>query len=200
MYLYKLAMREIDFYEEFSIRLSKYLDAYLAKDTQFAYSFNKSLDVMIKELEALLQTNIPFNNEYIPKLKLDILFAFKRNENITFVLFEAKYLNQLSLKDYSQLSGYLQVAKNIHIGILLLIRKKANKNNISNDFREIIRLGKLPMDWSQVDNLDKRVEKFRTGIMSYQPSNGIEWLDTNKLNGISNFEELCSQIDIILSM
>lgn len=187
-------MKEIDFYNEFSQKFIKYLRGYIIDtNTSIAYSANKTLDKMIDEISSKLDARITFNDEYIPKLKLDILFGIKRQNKVHLILFEAKYLRQLSLKDYSQLSGYLQVAKNIKTGILLLIIKGDSPNKLSNDFNEIIKLDKLPMDWTQiiVDNSFK----YRTGILTYQPNNGIDWIDTSKIGGISTFNELYRVIE-----
>ncbi|UAB83171.1 hypothetical protein INR75_13320 [Zunongwangia sp. SCSIO 43204] len=185
-------MKEIDFYEEFSEKFIKYLRGYIESNIEIAYSVNKSLDLMIKEVSTKLNTEISFENEYIPKLKLDILFAIRKENKTHLILFEVKYLRQLSLKDYSQLSGYLQVAKNINTGILLLVVKGSSPNKLSNDFNEIIKLKKLPMDWVQTIN-DKQYP-YKTGIISFQPGNGINWIDSKVINGISNFEELASII------
>lgn len=188
-------MKEIDFYNEFSIRLSSYLESYLSEDIRFAYSYNKSLDSMIDELSNKLDIAVDFNGEYVPKLKLDILFGFRKNDSTSLVLFEAKYLKQLALKDYSQLTGYLQVAKNIKIGISLLIVKGTSPNKLSNDFNEIIQLNNLPMEWTQEQTIDSRKNSFITGIMYYQPNNGINWIETKKLNGISSFEDFAREIE-----
>ncbi|MDX1718821.1 MAG: hypothetical protein R3353_01575 [Salegentibacter mishustinae] len=190
-------MKEIDFYEEFSEKFKKYVLSYLPEDIEIDYSFNKSLDIMVNNLSTRLGTPINFNNEYIPKLKLDILFAIKNKKNIHLILFEAKYLKQLSLKDYSQLSGYLQVAKNIKTGILLLIVKGSSQNKLSNDFNEIIKLEKLPMDW--ILQIKNNEYEYKTGIMIYQPGNGIYWIDCKTINGISNFEELAFNINSYLN-
>ena len=188
-------MKEIDFYLEFSRRLSKYLESYLSEHIEFAYSYNKSLDTMIHELSQKLDIEVNFRGEYIPKLKLDILFAFKDGNKTSLVLFEAKYLRQLALKDYSQLTGYLQVAKNIKIGISLLIVKGTSPNKLSNDFNEIILLNKLPMEWKQIQSIDGRHNDFRTGIMYYQPNGSINWVETSKINGISSFETFAQEIE-----
>jgi len=186
-------MKEIDFYVEFSEKFIKYLRGYINQDFEIAYSVNKSLDSMISEVSDKLSARIEFENEYIPKLKLDILFAVKKNDKVHLILFEAKYLKQLSLKDYSQLSGYLQVAKNISTGILLLIVKGSSPNKLSNDFNEIVKLKKLPMDWTQVVSNNKYL--FQTGIMTFQPGNGIDWIDSKMVNGISDYEELAIIIE-----
>lgn len=186
-------MKEIDFYIEFSEKFTQYLRGYMNQDFEIVYSVNKSLDLMISELNDKLNTRIEFENEYIPKLKLDILFAVKKNDKVHLILIEAKYLKKLSLKDYSQLSGYLQVAKNISTGILLLIVKGSSPNKLSNDFNEIVKLKKLPMNWTQIVSNNKYL--FQTGIMFFQPRNGIDWIDSKKVNGISDYKELAIIIE-----
>ncbi len=191
-------MGEINFYEEFCVKLSNYLQAYLSQDIVIAYSFNKSLDKMLQELSEKLDMKIDFGEQYVPKLKLDILFGFQRGDSISLVLVEAKYLRQLSLKDFSQLVGYLQVAKNISLGILLLIVKGTSPNKLSNDFNEIISLNQLPMDWTQLESVSNQENKFKTGIMCYHPNSTIDWIDTTNLNGISSFEEFVEEITMPL--
>jgi hypothetical protein len=189
-------MNEISYYKEFAEKFTTYLTSYLGKDSKIYFSFNKTLDCMIEDLEQQSDINISKSDTYIPKLKLDICFGIINPiKEVKLILIEAKYLSQLSLKDYSQLVGYLQVAKNISIGLLLLIQKGHSSNKLSNDFQEIVRLKKLPMDW--ILNLKSFGEehKFKTGIISYIPSNGIDWINTKELNGISSFEELVNEIN-----
>lgn len=186
-------MNEIGFYEEFSEKFRKYLISYLGEGFEVFYSCNSTLDNIIEKLENSCNTKIKPNDVYIPKLKLDIVFAIcKRGEIPKLILIEAKYLAQLSLKDYSQLVGYLQVAKVINIGLLLLIKKSTSSNNLSNDFHEIVRLKKLPMDW--IINIKQANEEhnFKTGIIRYIPNNGIDWIDTRDVCGLSSFQELAN--------
>ncbi|MFN9319830.1 MAG: hypothetical protein ACK58Q_04535 [Chitinophagales bacterium] len=188
-------MNEISYYKEFAEKFTSYLASYLGSEFEIYYSINKNLDSMVEDLEHQSIVAIANNDTYIPKLKLDICFAIiNKSNDIKMILIEAKYLNQLSLKDYSQLVGYLQVAKNISLGLLLLIQKGHSQNKLSNDFQEIVSLKKLPMDW--ILNLKSVGEEhhFKTGIISYIPSNGIDWINTKELNGISSFEELIDQI------
>lgn len=188
-------MSEISYYKEFAEKFTTYLNSYLGKDFKIYFSFNKNLDSMVEDLEQQSNIKITKGNDYIPKLKLDICFAMiNKTNDVKLILIEAKYLNQLSLKDYSQLVGYLQVAKNISLGLLLLIQKAHSTNKLSNDFQEIMSLKKLPMDW--VLNLKSIGEEhhFKTGIISYIPGNGIDWINTKELNGISSFEELIVEI------
>lgn len=184
-------MNEISYYDEFSVKFSSYLKSYLPQSFSVHFSCNKTLDNIIADLEALSGLSLSTNDTYIPKLKVDIVFLISgANIKPRLILIEAKYLNQLSLKDYSQLVGYLQVAKTIDFGLLLLIQKGMSVNKLSGDFQEIVRLKKLPMDW--IINLKKSNEnyQFKTGIINYTPGNGIDWIDTKELNGISSFDEL----------
>jgi hypothetical protein len=184
-------MNEISYYDEFSVKFSSYLKSYLPLGFSVYFSCNKTLDNIIADLEALSGSNLSTNDTYIPKLKVDIVFIISgANIKPRLILIEAKYLNQLSLKDYSQLVGYLQVAKTIDFGLLLLIQKGMSVNKLSDDFQEIVRLKKLPMDW--IIKLKKSNEnyQFKTGIINYTPGNGIDWIETKELNGISSFDEL----------
>lgn len=133
----------------------------------------------------------------------DYIFVLPRLEKGTIIEIEKsfneinnKYLNQLGLSEYSQLSGYLQVAQNIKIGVLFLVMKPKSNSALSNDFNEIIKTHNLPMKWKMlIDNqLNKKLLDFKTGISYYVPNNGIEWINTTDIDGISSFEELANEI------
>lgn len=189
-------MNEISFYEEFSKKFSQYLMTYLGENYNVFYSCNNTLDNLIGNLEKASGIKIKPKNVYIPKLKLDILFLISCNcKNPRLILIEAKYLSQLSLKDYSQLVGYLQVAKSIDLGLLLLIQKGTSSSKLSNDFQEIISLKKLPMDWIVYLKQLNETHNFKTGIISYVPNNGIDWVDTKEIYGLSSFEELIANLE-----
>ena len=182
---------EISYYEEFSKTFTQYLNTYLGDSYSVYYSCNKTLDFIVSDLEKLSGLTIKEQGTYIPKLKVDIVFAIcKPSQKVRLILIEAKYLNQLSLKDYSQLVGYLQVAKTIDLGLLLLIQKGMSSNKLSNDFQEILRLKKLPMDWFIDMKKINQQYNFKTGIINYLPAGGIDWIDTADINGISSFQEL----------
>lgn len=186
-----MIQNEISYYEEFSKKFSQYLNTYLGDNYSVFYSCNKTLDFIVSDLEHQSGITIKEEGTYIPKLKLDIVFAIiNPNKKVRLILIEAKYLSQLSLKDYSQLVGYLQVAKTIDLGLLLLIQKGMSPNKLSNDFQEIVRLKKLPMDWFIDMRKIKEQYNFKTGIINYLPAGGIDWIDTADINGISSFEEL----------
>lgn len=132
-----MIINEISFYEEFSKKFTKYLKTYLGENHSVYFSSNKTLDIIISDLENLSGITIKEKGKYIPKLKVDIVFAIcDVNRKVRLILIEVKYLYQLSLKDYSQLVGYLQVGKTIDLGLLLLIQKGISANKLSNDFRK----------------------------------------------------------------
>lgn len=191
-------MKEIDFYPEICEKFSNYLKAYLPEMSEIQCSYNQSLPQMIAEIKSKFGVTDNEEIEYVPKLKLDILFGVKANktDKITYLLLEVKYLNQLGLAEYSQLSGYLQVAQNIKIGILFLVMKPKSNYALSNDFNEILRTHNLPMQWKMLINKQAKQQEndFKTGISYYVPNNGIEWINTTEINGISSFEELANEI------
>ena len=187
--------KEIAFYEVFSNKFIKYLTSYLGNGYSIFFEHNKSLDTMLQNLRLQSGIDIVDDGVYIPKLKLDIVFLIvSPTKQTKLILIEAKYLPQLGLKDYSQLVGYLQVAKIIDIGVLLLIQKGNSNTKLSNDFHEIVALKKLPMHWVIELQTTAEQHKFRTGILHYIPQNGIDWLNTTDIQGISSFEDLITLI------
>ncbi|MEI7812969.1 MAG: hypothetical protein WCJ01_11200 [Ignavibacteria bacterium] len=188
-------MNEIYFYEEFSKKFSQYLTSYLGAGYKVFYSCNNTLDKLLSNLEIFCNLKLKPDNIYIPKLKLDILFAVcGGNKGPRLILIEAKYLHQLSLKDYSQLAGYLQVARIIDLGLLLLIHKDGSTNIVSNDFQEIVSFKKLPMNWLIELKQSNETHNFMTGIISFTPNNGIDWFNVKESYGISSFEELVTNL------
>lgn len=188
-------MNEISFYPELCEKLKGYMQSYLPKGTQIAFSFNKSLESMVIEVEELLNATSNLGNDFSPQLKLDILMGIKLPSEILvkLVLFEVKYLTQLSVAEYSQLTGYLQVSRVIPIGLLLLVVKGNSNNTLSSDFSSIISLNKLPMNWQM--KVQSEEYAFRTGIIQYTPDNSIlTWLPTHYSGGINSFEELTELI------
>ncbi|MCF3626143.1 hypothetical protein L2E65_15265 [Planktothrix agardhii 1801] len=189
-------MNEVHFYPEICQKFSRYLVSYLASESEIHFSYNKLLPQMIIEIEDKFNQR-SCSQIYIPKLKLDILFGIKakNSDKINYLLLEVKYLKQLGLAEYSQLVGYLQVAENIRLGILLLVIKEDTVLGLSNDFHEIIRTQNLPMDWTIVIKNSLQINhNFKTGICCYTPNNGFEWIDVRDIYGISNFEELAENL------
>ena len=190
-------MGEIDFYPELCAKIQKYLQFYLPSETKIEFAYNKHLLNMVIEIDEKIGVKSELSNDYLPLLKLDILFGIKLPEKDTqFILFEVKYANQLTLADVSQLIGYLQVAKYIKLGILLLVVKNQNNNLLSNDFLEIVQMRNLPMEWHLLleENEKTNQYNFEIGICNYVPNNGIDWLDVKGLKGIENFKALAERI------
>lgn len=190
-------MKEIDFYPEISEKFKEYLLSYLPPNTQIEFSYNKPLPKMIEEIENKLNYKSHLSDKYIPALQLDILLGVLiPNKEIQFILFEVKYSHQLSLANFSQLVGYLQVAKEIKYGISLLVTKNPSSNILSNDFAEIILMKKLPMKWTlQIDeDFTQKQYEFETGICYLVPNNGIDWKNTEDICGIYSFENLSEKL------
>ena len=192
-------MKEIDFYPELSENFRKYLLSYLPNNSRIEFAYNKTLPKMIADIEGKFGYKSPLSGKYMPELQLDILIGVQLpDKEICFILFEVKYLDNLPLAAFSQLVGYLQVAKVIKFGLLLLVIKNPSPNTLSKDFANIILMKKLPMKWTLLlnDVLATERHEFETGICTYVPNNGIDWKDTKELNGISSFEELAKMLKL----
>lgn len=184
-------MNEISFYPEISAKFSKFLSYYLPEGSKVYYSYNKFLPQMIEEIEQYMGEKSELSQNYVPSLKLDILLGVKiPDKAIRFILLEVKYSSQLALADYSQLVGYLQVAKKIDVGILFLVQKQAKANVLSNDFSDIIRMNNLPMKWNMNLGEEDFIYNFSSGICYYIPNSKIEWISTEELSGINSFMSL----------
>ena len=117
-------MSEISYYNGISTKFKSILECHLPEGSKVAFSYNQPLPRMIEELERETKCQTVFNGTYVPNLQLDILLGIKlpRARTLDLVLIEVKYLYNLSLTHFSQLAGYLQVAKFIRTGLLLLAR------------------------------------------------------------------------------
>ena len=190
---------EISFYEEICEKVLYILSGLLGDNYSIVFSYNKNLPQMISEIEQGLSAKSKFHGQYIPNLKLDILFGIRKNgsERIELLLLEVKYLRQLSLKEYSQLLGYLLVGLKIDLGILFLVTKSRSLSPVSGELHEILTTGNLPMGFSMVK--DNKQFSYNTGISYYHPGNGINWVRSELNNSINSFEELAAVIQEKLS-
>ena len=66
---------EMSFYIEFADKFREYLQSYIDESCEIYYSSNKTLDNMIDDFEKKSGHKIKSEGEYVPKLKLDIVFA-----------------------------------------------------------------------------------------------------------------------------
>ena len=85
-------MGEIDFYPELCTKIEQYLRFYLPIETKIAYAYNKHLLNMVTEIDEKIGNKSEIANDYLPLLKLDILFGIKLPDKDTkFILdFPAK--------------------------------------------------------------------------------------------------------------
>ena len=187
----KKKKNEVGYYPELCIKLRNYFEEHLSESSKVEFSYNKPLPSMVREIEEKLGASTELSSDYIPSLKLDILCGILSSSNkIALSLFEVKYDNKLTLANFSQLAGYLQVAKKIRAGTLLLINKDISSHTLSNDFSDILIHNCLPLEWQLlVKKLDGDPYDFKIGIASYVPNNGIDWVSCKNANGISSFAE-----------
>lgn len=187
-----LIIKEIDFYPDIARKfkqniISKY------PNLDVAFSYNKELPQMVNEVENTLSFESCFKGAFVPKLKLDILFAIRNqlNNKSKLILFEVKYAKDLSLSNYSQLLGYLQIAKKIDTGVLFLVNKGGRSTNgFSNDFTEIVQANVLPMNWSVTECNDCTERHFQTAICQWYQGGRLMWTDASLLRGLSSIDEL----------
>jgi hypothetical protein len=187
-------MKEVDFYEPFALRFKFHISSVLKEGIWVDYACDGYLDTLLRLIQRSTGKELISDNTYIPKLKLDIVFAFGSIKGVLFLLVEAKYATTLSLVNYSQLLGYLSVAHFIDFGLLLLIRKKVG-GVFSSDLQEILDLGSLPLQWSASYFQNSKQIDYHCGIVSYTHGNGIDWENTDSINGLSSFHRLARELN-----
>lgn len=180
---------EIAYYPEIRTKMGRYLDDAFEGSKRFSSSQNKILNLMISEIHQNLE--IKNSGIFYPPLKTDIAFGIEfAGGQISPMLLEVKRGRTLSLIDYSQLIGYLQVAKHIKVGLLMLVNEGTDASQLSGDFKYLIDIQQLNFNWSMTDSMTGEINVFRTGICVYTPGNGIDWIDSKRSNGISDWETL----------
>lgn len=188
-------MREEDFYEEIANVVIRDLKK-RNPEYEVVYSQNKHLPDMIREIEEKSGSETAFHGKFIPSLKLDILFGFKKREEqkVSLFLFEVKYANALQLMHYSQLVGYLDVAKKINVGVLFLVEKGyASPNMMTEDFSQVIQSGGLSMKNKVVQLYGEQSTFSRTiGICSWRQGARLSWYNTSSLGGITSLQQILS--------
>lgn len=186
--------REIDYYGEICQKLTKHLSTYLGPEHFFAFSMNGNLPNLVSQIHEKL--DVQPTRTYFPELKVDILLGIKlREAKISFCLIEVKKGNSLKLMDFSQLVGYMQVAKHIKVGLLLLVNDgSVGTSPLSSDFSTIIDTRNLPADWKTVLRHTGESFSFRVGICSYLVNNGIDWISSENCYGISDWDKLIKSL------
>ncbi len=185
---------EVSYYPEICDKLRKYISSVASTDISIAFSINKTLPEMVKEIENKLEMPTEFSNDFIPSLQLDILFGIKAENKVELCLVEVKRNKNLSLMNFSQLVGYMQVAKKIKTGILLLVSNWPSVNPLSNEFNNIISLKRLCGSWQVICNTNVEKHEFIAGICNYTIGNGIDWVPLEECGGISSWPSLLHYI------
>lgn len=185
---------EIHYYPELCEKLGRYLIDQLGDSYKISFSQNKQLGLMVNEICHDLGVARP--DEYFPALKTDIAFGVKKpDESVVFCLIEVKRAKSLALMNFSQLVGYMQVAKHIKIGLLILVNEgNVGRSPLSTDFSSIIDIGQLPSDWRMITKNSGETFDFTTGICMYTVNNGIDWIPTDSCSGISNWSSFVKML------
>lgn len=189
---------EPDFYKDIATTFESKIKQ-INPDLRVYYSMNKELPEMIKEINKNLGDNGFFSGVYVPRLKLDILFAIHNpvNNRSELILFEVKYSDGLKLINYSQLLGYLLTAKRIKIGILFLVRKAGTPpTGLSSDFNELKNSNRLPMNWTIKEHQDSMAFGFRTAICDWEEGCHIKFTQCSNEGGISSLRELVDTLSL----
>ncbi len=194
-------MKEIDFYPLIAEKFKKDLSTRLqACNYSLEFSYKPFLPDQVKELSSKLDVKL-FGDDHIPGIKTDILMAVKseKTKRHVLTLFEVKYSASLTLMDFSQLAGYLQVAKKIRYGLLCLVEKGPSSPALSGDFSDFIRLHSLSLDWRLFfDRLSGKQFSFKVGICRMIPNDGVKWVRTEHVNGIVGYEGLIDEIHSVV--
>lgn len=189
--------KEVDFYEEIAEKCVKRLKSELGDGYHIGFVHNQlpgnsELRSMVRTLKR--QFGIGEGLTYIPKLKVDILIGvWDPNHQLRLMLIEVKYGNSLSLVDYSQLIGYMQVAQVVPVGMLVVIPKRG-RAEISADFKSYIDMKQLPMRWiSSTSSMDSPIH-LSTGIGTYVRGGEFRLENTELSAGLSSWKELANAI------
>jgi len=186
---------EIKYYPEICKNLFKYLNDILRDETAIAFSMNKTLPEMIRDIETQLGLKTDFYDDFIPSIQLDILFGIKgADSKIKLCLVEVKRGKSLNLMNYSQLVGYLQVAKKIRTGLLWLVMPKHSPNPITIDFKRLIFMRKLSASWDMLCKNSSDTYSFKTGICAHTVNNGIDWVHLDGCGGVSSWSSLIKDL------
>jgi hypothetical protein len=187
-----MSNREIDFYGEVIDRFKSHIEEFLPSNLELVGLHNQlplcgDFGGMMRVLEKRFSVNL--RNHYFPRLKIDALLASKDQENrIRMIMIEVKYGNPLRLIDYSQLIGYLQIAKVCIGGALVLVADKKIET-ISTDFLKVIELRQVDLAWRVSQPHDDHVYEFKAGLALCDIGNGTHLLDTRNNFGIAEWSE-----------
>jgi len=185
---------EVSTYADVCKKITDALEKKLADRGEVVCSNDGFLGVLLrKNYQAL---GVEPLQKFIPSLKVDILISISLSGNVKNLLVEVKKGSALKLMDFSQLTGYLQVAREIPTGLLLLVNDGAGADFVSRDFNELIASSQLGTFWRMDFVKNDEFFNFRVGICMYTPGNGVHWVNTKSTNGISSWDDLFESLGL----
>lgn len=142
------------------------------------------------------QLGLPLSGNLFPAILTDVVLgATNGDEKLRLAMIEVKGpAKSVGLGDYSQLVGYLQVARLIEVGALLLIEQGAIPSPVSGDLKKLINSGRLLVNWRVSSTVSEEHRNFIAGICSYAPGGFIDWIDLKSMSGISSWRDLANAI------
>lgn len=162
-------------------------------DCRVVASSGPSLDAILRKIEKEAGRPTPFTGNHVPTVHPDILLgALDPSGFAGFCLVEVKYKDQLTLISYSQLLGYLLTIRLVGVGLLVLVTDDFTPASMSPELTSLLSDGDLPMQAAiQAGNSGTSIP-LRTGIATYTPGDGIDFIKSPACGGLSNFGELAS--------
>lgn len=191
-----MKLKEIDFYQEISEIVAELLEIHLPPTHRVAYTHNqrdtKTLNTMVRDLER--QLGLEHSDHYWPDLSVDALVGVSSPEaKVQYIVLEIKYQNAVSLMEFSQLVGYLQVGRHVQFGLLISV-VQPGKSAISGAFKREVSSGALPMSWRMIDRSNERSSQFDSGIVTYPIGGQARFVDSSASMGISSPEALAKAL------
>lgn len=142
------------------------------------------------------QLELPLSGNLFPAILTDVLLGTTNGDGkLRLAMIEVKGpAKSVGLVDYSQMVGYLQVARLIEVGALLLIEQGAIPSPVSTDLKKLINSGRLLVNWRVSSTVFEEHHNFNAGICSYVPGGFIDWIDLKSMSGISGWTDLANAI------
>ena len=177
--------KEIEYYQEISMRLVDIFKANLPKDQSIIISsligdIHSGLNTLIANGYDVGDKLREYSKEiYHLRLDITLLLENKRNGKFDLVIFEIKKVKSLGLSEFSQLIGYCLVSK-IKFGILINI-----DNGLSSDFSSILESDRDITEIKRI--IDNKIFEHDFGVIFYNSSTKqFEYSNLGKVKTIPN--------------
>jgi hypothetical protein len=142
------------------------------------------------------ELGLPLSGKLFPMILTDVVLGATNGDGkLRLAMIEVKGpAKSVGLVDYSQLVGYLQVARLIEVGSLLLIEQGAIPSPVSGDLKKLINSDRLLVYWRISSLMIEEHQNFNTGICSYVPGGFVDWIDLTSMRGISSWTDFANAI------